>query len=145
MVSIVKSEKLRRFFSTSWVWVGKKPLQYKVFISISPIFWAQKFIDTGKGDIDPALMLKEYFAIYVSTGGNVANIITCVRHRRHAGSGVARNVNCGGLPSLASSFPSSSPLLSPPLLTGSGGITPGKNFEVKGARRWVLEHFGSQN
>jgi len=50
-------------------------------------------------------------------------------------SGVARNVNWGGgLPSLAPSI--SSPL---PVLTGSGDITPGIFFEIKGARRWVLE------
>jgi len=28
----------------------------KIFISISPIFWAQKYIDIGKGDTDPALV-----------------------------------------------------------------------------------------
>jgi hypothetical protein len=44
-------------------------------------------------------------------------------------------------------FPLSLPLFLPshslPFERGSGGITPGKNFRIKDARRWVLEHFGN--
>jgi len=47
----------------------------------------------------------------------------------------------GGLPSL--SFPS--PLPPVPLIRWSGGTTPEFFFEIKGARRWVLVHFGPQN
>ena len=43
-------------------------------------------------------------------------------------------------PSLPSpSLPPSPPL---PLLSGVRGITPGKIFGIRDARRWVLEHFG---
>jgi len=45
---------------------------------------------------------------------------------RRGSSGVARNVNWGGHPSLAISFPFPSPLLM--------GVRGYKNFEVKGAR-----------
>jgi len=53
----------------------------------------------------------------------------------------------GGLPSLDSFLSSPSPLPSPslPLLTGVRGITPGNSFEIKGARRSVLEHLRHQN
>jgi uncharacterized RDD family membrane protein YckC len=55
------------------------------------------------------------------------------------------------LPSLSPSFPfhslfpSSSLPIPFPFERGSGGITPGKNFRIKDARRWVLEHFGDNN
>jgi hypothetical protein len=43
-------------------------------------------------------------------------------------------------------FPLPLPLFLPshslPFEWGSGGITPGKIFRIKDARRWVLEHFG---
>jgi hypothetical protein len=46
------------------------------------------------------------------------------------------------IPSLSSPSPLFLPSHSLPFERGSGGITPGKIFRIKDARRWVLEHFG---
>jgi hypothetical protein len=46
------------------------------------------------------------------------------------------------LPSLSTPSPPLPPSRSLSFEWGSGGITPGKIFRIKDARRWVLEHFG---
>jgi len=86
-------------------------------------------------------VLRRPVSIHWRPVGFHCDVISCKLAQPDVRQWRSQECELGGLPSLSSPSPLPSPL---PFNWGPG-YNPRNFFEIKGARRWVLEHFGPQN